>query len=753
MAVTTTLSFQEKMSKHLSAILRSIGSTLDALDDLEDAASDLEDALDHIDHSSIAALDASLSDARRQAGRLATEIADVDHHADAIDATEIVRLEKALRNVAKAGDDAKESLGQVDDVAGGMEGLGGAAAVGGAAITGGLAVAATQAYEMEHAMNVLGARVGATDEELANMRTSVEGVFTSGLVETPQEAAEAFGRFRHLLEGTDEEIRKVTEGALGLEQMSLGDLDQDSTAKALNALEEQWGTAGTKGLDMIATVYERVGDQADDLLDTIWEYSPQFKEAGVSAEKMMGMLAAGMDGGAFNFDKLGDAFKESFGIRLGKALDENALGALESMFGEEKMFGLIDQIKAGGKEAEAAITTITAGIAAIDDAGTRDDVLSNIFGTQYEDAGRQAVMAMLNAKPLEDFEGKAAEVAAQTANEWQAMSNEIKTSMMPIGDIVLEVLEPTVGLLASIASGIGDFAEEHPTIAKFTVVFAGIFGVLMLLGGALALATFAMSGFSIATLAALWPIVAIMAGVAALVAAGWWLYSNWGEITGFLSEVWQGVQDKWFSSIEAIKSWFVTKFTEISDWFDGWISGLFDSGRKIVTTIVDGIMSVAHTVGDAISNAFEWADRFLPHSDADAGPFSRLTDSGMAIPETMAEGVQYADGALGAALIEGFGDIPLEPLSSDANPNFSPPTFVPSMNTGGMIEAASGPAFTENKNSTYVDFRPTIQITTSPLNGGGDSNMDDEKFAEQLASILADELEHRFAGIGQAFPE
>ncbi|WP_339167092.1 phage tail tape measure protein [Brevibacillus sp. FSL L8-0520] len=774
MALTTTLAFQERMTKQLSSITKYLGSVLDSLDEVEDAASDFEQALDHLDHIPVVDLFDAFSDVHDEAAKAAKKVDLVEGAVDAVDSKEISRLEKALREAAKAGDEAAESLEYVDKVAGHMEEIGGLMAAGGAVVTAGLSAAAVSAYDMDHSLDLLQARVGATDAEMVSMSKSVEQLFTSGLVETPQEAAESFGRFRDLLKGTDDDIRKVAEGAVSLEKISLGDLDQDSIAKALDMMQNQWGTDAVKGLDMIAKTYDVANDRADDLLDTIWEYSPQFKEAGISAEKMMGMFVAGADK-AFNFDKLGDAFKESFGIRLNKALDENALGALEGIFGKDKLFKMLDQIKAGGKEAEQAIIAITTGIASIKDQGLQDDVLSKVFGTQYEDVGRDALMAMLNAGPLEDFAGKSEVIADQVASDWLAMANEMQLAFKPVGDAVLDIAKPIVKLLADITKGIGDFSKEHPLITKIAVGFLMVVAALALLAAPLvflagiwmpvqtgfAAMSAAMGGFGIASLSALWPILLVIAAVIALIAAGWWLYENWDMVSAYLVAAWEWVKNAgiaawegisaylntviafwkgiftaftqfitgdWSGAWETIKTTFLNAFTTIDGWFGGWISGLFESGQKIITTIVDGILSVKDKVADALSSVFEWADQFLPHSDADLGPFSRLTDSGMAIPETMAIGVEASGDSLASAMESSFSKVP---------------SYTPSLANTGVAQAAVGE---QNAGSTYVDFRPTIAVTLQT--NSIQSKQDADNLAEQLAEILAEKLGHVLVGTG-----
>jgi len=774
MAATTTLAFEDKISRQLTSLLRMLGKTLDAFDDVEDAASDVEDAIENMDDGAIREMESALDDAYQQATRLSRELAGVDQEANAVDDKGASRLERVLREAAKAGDEAAASLEHVDAVAGHLEEIGGLATAGGAIVTAGLSTAAIAAHDMDQALGILQANVGATDAEMSSLSESAKGVFSSGLVETPMEAAEAYGRLRQLLEGTDEQIGEVAEGALALEKASFGNLDQASIAKALDVMQGQWATDPIKGLNMITAAYQRVGDKADDLLDTIWEYSPQFAEAGISAEKMMGMFVAGAEK-AFNFDKLGDAFKESFGIRLNKALDEKALGALEGIFGEDKLFKMLDQIKAGGKEAENAIMTITAGIASIKDQKLQDDVLGNVFGTQYEDVGRDALMAMLNAGPLEDFAGKTTEIVGQVSNEWQAMANEMKLAIDPIGDSVLEVAKPIVGLLAKIAKGIGTFTEEHPFITKVAVSFLMVVAALGLLVGPLiflagiwmpvsagfATMTGAMAGFGIASISALWPILLVIAAVIALIAVGWWLYENWDMVSAYLVAGWEWVKTAgiatweglsayfgmvidfwkglftafiqfltgdWSGAWETIKETFFNAFTTIDGWFDGWISGLFDSGKKIILTIVDGILSVKDEVANAIAGALEWADQFLPHSDAELGPFSRLTDSGMAIPETMAMGVEASSDSLVSALDGTFSQVP---------------SYTPSITSGTQAQYTSP---NEQPTSLYIDFRPNIQLTVQSTKDNTEDEL--ESLCERIANMLAEKVKHVLSGTG-----
>ncbi len=109
---------------------------------------------------------------------------------------------------------------------------------------------------------------------------------------------------------------------------------------------------------------------------------------------------------------------------------------------------------------------------------------------------------------------------------------------------------------------------------------------------------------------------------------------------------------------------------------------LFESGKKLLTTLADGISSAVSDVVGAVSGALGKVREFLPFSDAKRGPLSTLTASGIAISETLAKGVSAGSRTLlgsadvvasnlAAALTVG---IPARALA-DADINVGPPAI------------------------------------------------------------------------------
>lgn len=777
MAISTTLTFTEKMTKQISSIMKYLDGLIGTLDEAEDAADSLEDALDGIDADAIDACEFALSQMQDEAEKVARELKDVDKAADSIDTKKIGRLERALREAAVAGEETAQALDYVETVAGPLEQVGALSLAASAAIGAGMYGLGS----LSHSLNLkpLQAQLHATEQQMAKITEQVHKLYTSGLVETFDEARDSFGLFRRVLDGTDEEIRKIVEGSIGLEKITLGQISREDISKTLSVLEDEWNVGGMKGLDMIAFVVQQTQGDVSALLETIQEFGPNFKEAGISAERMVGMLLSVGD----DFAKHGEAFTQAFTINLKRALDENALQALEPLFGEKKLFAFLDQLATGGKQAEKAIMAITAGIASIQDEAVRADVMSKLFKGPFEELGDESILKMLNAKPLEDFAGRAEEITELVQDDWLAMVNEMKLALKPIGDEVLNVAKPIFGFLTNMLKGIGDFAKNHPLLTKIAIGFMmilaailAVVGVIALLGamamfaiGGIVAMQLAMSGFSFASLAALWPIILI---ILALVAVGWFLYNNWSTISSYLVAAWEWVKnsgaavmaaisaaiqwavDLWTNSFNsfvgflsylwgAIQTGFVHAFTTVGNWLNNWISGLFESGQRMILTIVDGILSVKDKIVGAITSVFNWVDRFLPHSDAELGPLSRLTDSGMAIPETMAIGVEAAGDSLVGAMGDVLGHVPTFDVLT---PVFMQPSTPVASLAPSTIEQASSVSGGQNGAAAYIDFRPNIQVQLETQ--GVKDEKDIRRWAEELAEVLAEELHHVLTGYG-----
>ena len=90
---------------------------------------------------------------------------------------------------------------------------------------------------------------------------------------------------------------------------------------------------------------------------------------------------------------------------------------------------------------------------------------------------------------------------------------------------------------------------------------------------------------------------------------------------------------------DAVVKWFDDMVDSIVDFFT---IDLFAHGQAMLRSFIDGFLSVKDELIGAVSGVLDEVNEFLPFSDAKRGPFSRLTESGRAIMETLASGLRSA---------------------------------------------------------------------------------------------------------------
>jgi len=126
---------------------------------------------------------------------------------------------------------------------------------------------------------------------------------------------------------------------------------------------------------------------------------------------------------------------------------------------------------------------------------------------------------------------------------------------------------------------------------------------------------------------ALGPIAAMIEGVRAL----FWVFQNWREIPGIISD-----------ALGAIPAY---------------LSGLWDtfkdSGKFLINAFLEGMtFGILNT--DRLSAIFGVIGKYLPHSDAEMGPLADLTGSGQKFIQTFGAGAESQQGYLSSIIGEGY---------------------------------------------------------------------------------------------------
>ncbi|MFF3552931.1 phage tail tape measure protein [Streptomyces tsukubensis] len=268
---------------------------------------------------------------------------------------------------------------------GGLAGVGVAAA---AVLVGGF----TKALDQSAIPGKIQAQLGSTPAEAERYGKVAGDLYAHGITDSVQDAAAAVTAVMRsgILppDATNRQIDEITAKVSNLS--STFELDLGQTANAVGQMIKT-GIAGdgTEALDLMTVAMQRMGPRADDLSDTMNEYSTKFRDLGLSGADAMGLMAQGMAAGARDTDTMADALKE-FQIRATDG-SESSKEAYEAIgLSAEDM---TRKIAGGGKGAREGLQQVLDGIKAIKDPAEQNAVAVGLFGTKAEDLG-QALFAM-----------------------------------------------------------------------------------------------------------------------------------------------------------------------------------------------------------------------------------------------------------------------------------------------------------------------------------------------------------------------
>lgn len=441
-----------------------------------------------------------------------------------------------------------------------------AAGVAVVAAVGAIGVAALDtAGQVEQASNDIQAELGVTEEEANRLGDVALKVWGENWGDSIDDVKTSIVTVRQQMKGlADEDLEAVTAKALALRD-SFG-IEVAESTNAANTLMKNFGLTSQQAFDFIAAGQQKGLNASGDFLDTIGEYSVQFANGGASADQFFSLMESGLQGGVLGTDKAADAFKE-FQVRIldGSKTTKDAMAQL----------GLAD-VLAGIEDGTITVADgmgdVIDALSGLEDPAARMQLGVALIGTQFEDLGNDAVLALdMSTTSLEDMAGATDSLNAKY-NNWPAMWEGIKRSALvaiePLGEKLLGIaneIMPTVQLAVGwIGTNLPPLIDQAITaIATLITTFQGILVQVqpvidfiganlepMLAGLAAVLLTVVVPAFvawagaaftsAAATIAALAPVVAPLAAIGAAVAL---LYAAWqndfGGIRTIVTDFWE----------------------------------------------------------------------------------------------------------------------------------------------------------------------------------------------------------------------
>ena len=431
---------------------------------------------------------------------------------------------------------------------------------------------------------------GLTGQAAEQMGGVVENVFRSGVTGSLEEVGEAVITVNNNLKNLDpSQLETITEQAINLEQVFGSDMNE--SMRGVNALMVNFGLDAQTAMDYIVTGTQNGLDKTQELGDNLSEYSGKFAQAGYSAEEYFQLLQNGLEGGAYNLDKVNDSINEVT-TRLSDGTIADAIGQFSQE--TQNTFAAWQKGEATQKD---VINSIVGDITNCKDQQEQLTMAATAFGTLGEDAN-MGVIESLNTlgDSYNDVSGAAQQMTENSTTpmqELQAAMNELQLALAPLGEkliqLTTEILPPIVEGITGLIEG---FMNLPGPVQTAIGVIAGILALLTTLSPLIMAISTIIGGLGST---ALLPLIGIIAGVAAAITGIIAIVQNWGSITEWFGNLWDSITG-------AVKETTDKIFTEIGQVIDNFGQNWEDFWNEMfnfVSWILDSITQAA-------SDAWEW---------------------------------------------------------------------------------------------------------------------------------------------------
>ena len=444
-----------------------------------------------------------------------------------------------------------------------------------------------------------------TGEAAEQSAAVIKNIYEKGVGDSMDSVANAVVMVKKNIENLDEtDLTNLTEQAMTLDD--LYGIDMNETLRGVNGLMVNFGMTAQEAMDYIVKGTQNGLDKTNELGDNLAEYSGKFADAGYSAEEYFQILQNGLEGGAYNLDKVNDAINEV----TTRLVDGTVEGALDIY--SKKTQDVFEAWKDGRATQKDVINSIVDDIAGCQNQQEQLNMAATAFGTMAEDGSSKFIASLTTVgDTFNDVNGAAQNMFDNSTTDSQTLESnmrKLQDALIPLGDMLTqlanEVLPPIVKAVKVFAEW---FAKLPAPVQNFTVILGILLAAFTALTPIIAAAVLLIPkiGFTIL------PIIGIIAGAAAVIAGIIEVIKNWGEISEWLGDTWEKVKEKCKEAWDAVCKFFTetipqawdslkNKFESVPEWWSGiwqqvadFFSGIWQSMSEnpvlssIVTTIQD----------------------------------------------------------------------------------------------------------------------------------------------------------------------
>ena len=506
--------------------------------------------------------------------------ADIKQLTDALDTVDdgqaVRNLIEDLNDVGDAAQDAADNIGEIAQATKGaalMEAADQLSVVGDKIQD--VGDKAVSAYaETETAVSKVNAYFGETGEAAEASAEIVKNVYGSGVGQSMDAVAEAVIMVKkNLGDLGDTDLTNLTKQALTLEE--LYGIDMNETLRGVNSLMKQYGLTAQEAMDYIVRGTQNGLDKTNELGDNLSEYAGKFEQAGYSASEYFQLLQNGLQGGAYNLDKVNDAINE-----VTTRLADGTIGDSIDLY-SQKTQSLFLAWQNGEATQKQVIDSIVADIGNCTSQQEALNMAAQAFGTMAEDGNLKFITSLTSVgETYDSVAGSAENLFSQTQTpmqEMEANTRKLQQALVPLGEKIVElanvVLPPLVAIITAVSEVFGMLPEP---MQNFVVILGALLVAFTALTPVIAALAVSFGALNISLL----PVIGIIAGVAAAIAGIIAIVKNWGAITEWFGNLWQSVSQKlmelwnglvvfFTETIPAAFQTFIGFFSAIPDWWSG----------------------------------------------------------------------------------------------------------------------------------------------------------------------------------------
>lgn len=440
---------------------------------------------------------------------------------------------------------------------------------------------AVSAYaETETAVSKVNAYFGETGEAAEASAEIVKNVYGSGVGQSMDAVAEAVIMVKkNLGDLGDTDLTNLTKQALTLEE--LYGIDMNETLRGVNSLMKQYGLTAQEAMDYIVRGTQNGLDKTNELGDNLSEYAGKFEQAGYSASEYFQLLQNGLQGGAYNLDKVNDAINE-----VTTRLADGTIGDSIDLY-SQKTQSLFLAWQNGEATQKQVIDSIVADIGSCTSQQEALNMAAQAFGTMAEDGNLKFITSLTSVgETYDSVAGSAENLFSQTQTpmqEMEANTRKLQQALVPLGEKIVElanmVLPPLVAIITAVSEVFGMLPEP---VQNFVIILGALLVAFTALTPVIVALAVSFGALNISLL----PVIGIIAGVAAAIAGIIAIVKNWGAITEWFGNLWQTVSRKlmelwngvvvfFTETIPAAFQIFIGFFSAIPNWWSGLWSQVF----------------------------------------------------------------------------------------------------------------------------------------------------------------------------------